>query len=164
MGFFTKLVAACDARFDKKLRNFTLMSTTPINDMYRFAGWAKTNDDVVQTVVNRLCHLILKLEHDPFPQTVGAAKFYDANFGLIPAIQPAHTAYVESLRIRLRSGIKVYEDREGECDDGWDRFIGSDQQKLFLWGPSAIWGSGTTTYDPLTVAIHNYCWNVTNEY
>src|SRR5580700_2137764 len=48
--------------------------------------------------------------------------------------------------IRLRSGIKAYEDRCGEVDDGWDRFIGSDQKKLFLWGPSCIWGSGTTTY------------------
>jgi hypothetical protein len=152
-------------KLDAKLRNFTLMSTDPISASYRFWGWAKTTDEVVLTVVNRLCQLIRKLEHGPHERTVAAAKFYDGGFvDAIPRIEPAFAAYVETLRIRLRTAIKVHEDHYGVVDP-YDvaQMIGS-HRKMFLWGPSLIFGSDTTNYDPLTCFIHNYCWNVNNDY
>jgi hypothetical protein len=159
MGYFAN-------RRDRNLRDFGYMSG-PINHMYRAFGWAKTHEEVDQTVINRLCNLIWRVEREPHPVTVAASKFYDANFALIP-ITLRYTPYINGLRIRLRTAIGVYEGRHGEVDPyDFTQLVGpSDREKqVFLWGPSFVFGSNVAG-NPGTLAfvIHQYCWYSSPEY
>src|SRR4030081_954424 len=67
---------------EAQLRDFDFMSTIPLGELYPLGRSYETirPEMIVITVVNRLCHLISRMERLPHYMTGSAARWYVSHF------------------------------------------------------------------------------------
>jgi hypothetical protein len=162
LGLFRQTVS------DARLRDFAYMASTPIGHFFPLRGTADTISPgtIVITTINRLCHLIERMERTPNDITACFARWYDKYFEIVP-ILPDYRVYVGELRARLMRAVVAHDERVGYWadPDHADRLIGSDERsrKRILYGsPLSRFRMGTpvstTPEGKLIWVVSEHCW------
>jgi hypothetical protein len=122
-----------------QLHDFRYMSNEPINTLYPFRVTSRP-DEVTITVVNRLCHMIHRMERSPNPYCGCGARWYCDHIDAAP-ILASERDYVASLVKRLLTAVEAYEARyyggEKLFADNFGQLAGSTDQNIayVLYGP-----------------------------
>ena len=152
---------------EDQLRDFDFMSTIPLGELYPLGKSYDTirPEMIVITVVNRLCHLIFRMERLPHYMTGSAARWYNSHFHLI-SILPQYREYIDQLRERLMRVVHEFEERDAVWADPEDfgRMVGSsdNQKRRVLYGQVFSTHFLSVPENPVIWRLHRtitaYCW------